>query len=380
MQKTKENKLSIMKIATFNIENIFHRDSTLVKRSLNESINLWVEEFEQLMCKTPRGGNEIARMRELSFLLGFHKSAFEPFVVMRRKAGELYLRKKNFKPENRAVPLNGWNGWVKVNSKPIYEEAIRNKARVISDINPDILLLQEVEDRQSLVDFNQHYLPEGVRFSEILLMAGNDREGRELAIMTKEGYAVINARSYANTLCNGKRLFDKDLQEYEVKSPEGKKINILSVHLQDASLQDGAGDVIRKHQAGKVAEIYKRFSKEEKQVVVAGTFNKPSFCDSISPLIRETSLKDIKRHRSFNVDLDKGKDAGYFSLGAYRMGVNLKQKDYLLSSPDIFNRIKRSGLNRKGIWPDKNGQWSCYEALHGQAHQASSHPALWMDL
>lgn len=367
-----------MKIATFNIENIFHRDSTLVKRSLNESINLWVEEFEWLMCKTPRGGNEIARMRELSFLLGFHKSAFEPFVVMRRKAGELYLRKKNFKPENRAVPMNGWNGWVKVNSKPIYEEAIRNKARVICDINPDILLLQEVEDRQSLLDFNRHYLPEGMRFRQILLMAGNDREGRELAIMTKEGYEVINVRSYANTLCNGERLFDKDLQEYEVKSPEGKKISILSVHLQDASLQDRAGDEIRKQQAGKVAEIYKRLSKEEKQVVVAGTFHKPSFCDSISPLIRETSLKDIKRHRSFNVDLDEGRDSGYFSLGAYRMGVNLKQKDYLMSSPDIFLNIKQSGLNRKGIWPEKKGQWTCYDSLHGQAHQASSHPALWM--
>lgn len=277
-----------MKIATYNIENIFHRDSSLVKRTLNESINLWVEEFEQLMCKNPRGGNEIARMRELSFLLGFHKSAFEPFVVMRRKAGKLYLRKKSFKPEKKAVPMNGWNGWVKVNSEPIYEQAIQNKAKVISEINPDILLLQEVEDRQSLLDFNQHYLPEGVRFTEILMMAGNDREGREMAIMCKKGYKVINARSYANTIYKGKRLFDKDLQEYEILSSEGNMISILSVHLQDVSLQHEVGDQIRKQQALKVAEVFNKLRREEKRVIVAGTFNKPSFCDSISPLLRGT--------------------------------------------------------------------------------------------
>lgn len=368
-----------MKIASFNIENLFHRDSSLVKRTLNESISLWIEEFEHLMCKSPRGGNEITRMRELSFLLGFHKSSFEPFVVMRRKAGTLYLRKKNFQQEIRAVPRNGWNGWVKVNSEPIDEEAVQNKARVISEINPDILLLQEVEDRQSLLDFNRYYLPEGVRFSDILMMAGNDSEGRELAIMTKKGYEITGARSYANIMYNGNSLFDKDLQEYEIRSPGGKRISILLVHLMDASQDHEAGDEIRKQQARKVAEIYARLLNEHKRTLVAGTFNRPSFCDSISPLLGRTSLKDLKRHASFNVDMDEGKDAEYFSLGAYQIGVNLKQKDYLLSSPGIFSRIKKSGLNRKGVWPEKKGQWTCYNSLQSQVHQASSHPALWME-
>ena len=368
-----------MKIATFNIENIFHRDSSLVKRTLNESINMWVEEFEQLMCKTTHGGNEIARMRELSFLLGFHKSAFEPYVVMRRKAGELYLRKKNFKSESRAVPMNGWNGWVRLNSKPIYDQAVQNKARVIAEINPDILILQEVEDRQSLLDFNKHYLPEGVKFSDILMIEGNDREGRGLALMTKEGYEVTSIRSYANVRYNEKLLFDKDVLEYEIKCPEGYQLSVFGLHLQDVLVHNESGDEIRKQQAIKVREIVMEKLKKGKNIVVAGTFNKPSFCDTISPIIRETTLKDLKRHATFNVDLDEGNDAGYFSLGAYRMGVNIKQKDYLLSSPSVFSRIKRSGLNRKGIWPEKKRQWTCYDTLHGQAHQASSHPALWME-
>lgn len=369
-----------MKIASFNIENIFHRDSSLIKRTLNESINMWVEEFEQLMCKTPRGGNEIARMRELSFLLGFHKSAFEPYVVMRRKAGVLYLRKKNFKPESRAVPMNGWNGWVRVNSKPIYDQAVQNKARVITEINPDILILQEVEDRQSLLDFNKHYLPEEVRFSNILMIEGNDREGRGLALMTKEGYEVINIRSYANVRHKGDFLFDKDVQEYNITSPEGYQLSVFGLHLQDVLGHSQNEDEIRKQQARKVREVVMEKLKNEKNIVVAGTLNKPSYCDTLSPLLRETKFKDLKRHNSFNVDLDDGKDAEYFSLGAYRMGVNLKQKDYLLSSPGIFSRIKRSGLNRKGIWPDQKSQWRYYDTLHGQAHQASSHPALWMEL
>lgn len=371
-----------MKIASLNIENIFHRDSNLVKRTLSDSFNAWMEELEQLMCKDSRGENDFNRMRELAFLLGFHKSALEPYVVMRRKAGNIYMRKRNAAIEYKATELSNWNGWVKLNSSPINEAAVRNKARLIYEVGPDILILQEVEDRQSLVEFNEHYLPEEVRFSEILVIPGNDLENRELGIMTRNGCRVVSIESYANTIgSRGGKLFDKDLQKYEIRTPKGDTLCILSVHLKEQGKEKTISDDRRKEQIAKVAEVYKELREKGcEKIVVAGTFNTVSYCDSLSPLLRDTDLQEIRKHKSFNVDLDAGKDAGYHSLGAYRMGVNLNQKDYFLLSPGLLKEMNRGGLNRKAVWPGKKDQWRVYKTVHSQGQQASFHPLLWCTL
>jgi len=103
------------------------------------------------------------------------------------------------------------------------------------------------------------------------------------------------------------------------------------------------------------------YSEGKKHIAVVGTLNAVSYCYSLSPLLLKTNLKDVTKHLSFNVDFDKGKDAGYYSLGAHRMGVNIKQKDYLLLSPELFTKVKSSGLNRKGIWPDKRPMFPVFQ-------------------
>ncbi len=111
-----------------------------------------------------------------------------------------------------------------------------------------------------------------------------------------------------------------------------------------------------------------------------GTLNAVSYCYSLTPLLLKTNLKDVSKHPSFNVDFDKGKDAGYHSLGAYRMGVNIKQKDYLLLSPELFTRVNTSGLNRKGMWPEKQPMWTVYPSINQKNQAASAHPAIWGDI
>ncbi|MHA6280821.1 hypothetical protein ACXYMT_11625 [Salinimicrobium sp. CAU 1759] len=368
-----------MKIAFYNIENLFHRDSGLVKRTLSESVKAWMDELQNLMCKDSRAENDFTRMRELTFLLGFHSSALEPYVVMRRKAGNLYMRKRDAAKEYKATELSNWNGWVKLNSSPINEAAVRNKARLIYEVGPDILILQEVEDRQSLVEFNEHYLPEEVRFSEIFVIPGNDPENRDLAILTRKGFKVDSIQSYANTSgIEGGKLFDKDLHKYRIKNPKGDDIWILSAHLTDTEVEKAISDDRRKEQATKIAEVYNELrEKGHRKVIVAGTLNAVSYCDSLSPLLRETDLQDIKKHTSFNVDVDTGKDADYYSLGAYRMGVNIKQKDYFLLSPQLLKEMNRGGLNRKAVWPLNKEQWRVFKTLQCEVQQASSHPVLW---
>src|SRR5690606_37917426 len=83
---------------------------------------------------------------------------------------------------------------------PIDPVAIQNKARVIAEVNPDILLLQEVEDRSSLSQFNNEYLPffNAIPYRELLVLQGNDEKGQEIGLMTKNGYHINMVKTFSN--------------------------------------------------------------------------------------------------------------------------------------------------------------------------------------
>ena len=371
-----------MKVASFNMENIFFRDERLIKKNVSNCLSSWMAEFEDLMSRESRPQKNYVRLRELSFLLGFHQSALEPYVILRRKAGQLYMRRRTSEPEIKAHVSTGWNGWIKLCSRPIDEIALRNKARLITEVNPDVLIVQEVEDRQSLLDFNEIYLPEEVQYSNVYVLGGNDSMGRELGILTKSSVSISGAKNYADKIMkNGKNLFDLDFQEYDLIDAKGDSLVIMSACMVEKEPGQEKADLHRKSQAEEIALTYeKRRGNGFKNVIIAGTFNVPSYCETLSPLLQGTDLKEIKKHKSFNVDLDQGKDAGYYSLGAYRKGVNTKQQDYLLLSPELFQRVENSGLNRKGIFPGKKDQFKSYATVVSEQTQASSHPITWFKL
>jgi hypothetical protein len=181
-------------------------------------------------------------------------------------------------------------------------------------------------------------------------------------------------------MMNGKNLFDLDFQEYELVNAKGDSVLIMSACMAEKESDHEKADVHRKLQAEEIALTYeKRRGNGFNKVIVAGTFNVPSYCESLSPLLRGTDLKEIKKHRTFNVDYDLGKDAAYYSLGAYAKGVNTRQQDYLLLSPDIFKRVESCGLNRKGIFPGKKDQFKSYSTVVSEQTQASSHPLIWFN-
>ncbi|MDX1760731.1 MAG: hypothetical protein R3218_01115 [Christiangramia sp.] len=368
-----------MKVASFNMENIFFRDERLIKRNVSNCLSSWMTEFENLMSRESRHQKNYVRLRELSFLLGFNQSALEPYVILRRKAGQLYMRRRTSELEIKAHAATGWNGWIKLCSRPIDEIAVRNKARLISEVNPDVLIVQEVEDRQSLLDFNEIYLPEEVRFSNVYVLGGNDSMGRELGILTKSSVNISCAKNYADKVtANGQNLFELDFQEFNLVDAKGDPILVMSACMAEKEIGSEKADLHRKLQAEAIAMIYeKRRGEGFKKIIVAGTFNVPSYCATLSPLLQGTDLKEIKKHKSFNVDFDNGKDAGYYSLGAYRKGVNTKQQDYLLLSPALFERVENSGLNRKGIFPGKKDQFHSFPTVMSEQTQASSHPLTW---
>ncbi|UJH92725.1 hypothetical protein LZ575_09845 [Antarcticibacterium sp. 1MA-6-2] len=373
-----------MKIATFNIQNLFHRDRSFRERPFSKCNDDWQTEIDDLLVKNKKTLEDYERIRELSPLVGIDNCNQLPYAVLRRKSGFLFLKGKNYSKELKASELTDWNGWVALQNYPIDPMAVENKARVIADVNPDILILQEIEDRASLEEFNEEFLPRfGCKpFQTIFVVQGNDKRGQEIGILTRKGCKIKSVQSHIYDFNqNGKIAFDKDLLEYEILTANGNTIWILATHLQEQTVDKKLSDIFRKLQAEKIAEVYNKLYYEgKKYIALLGTLNTPSFCYSLSPLLLSTNLRDVTKHPSFNVDFDKGKDAGYYSLGAYRMGVNIRQKDYLLMSPELFEKTNSSGLNRKGIWPDKRPMWSVYPSMNHKNHSASEHPAIWVDL
>jgi endonuclease/exonuclease/phosphatase family metal-dependent hydrolase len=369
----------IMKIATFNVQNLFHRDRSLLQKTRGKCVSDWIAEFDSLLTKEKSSSNT-QRLKELSFLLGFDKTYQNPYVVMRKKAGELYLKGMNCSKELKSGELTDWNGWIKVQTLPIDPESTNHKAMVISEIDPDILVLQEVEDKMSLDEFNNIILPQlnCEPFSESILISGSEDKGREQALLLKNGYKLdsVKIHNLESTECE-----QQELLEYEIQSPKGEKIYLLSAYFHENNLDKEKAFEIRKNQAYQTSTVYKMLQMQgENNIIIAGTLNAPSYCNSLSPLLQKTDLKDIIKSKTFNVAIDEGKDATYYRMGAYRMGVNIKQKDYLLLSPSLFENVKRSGLNRKGVWPEKRPNWRIYSSIRNKEQAASLHPGVWCEL
>lgn len=299
---------------------------------------------------------------------------------MRKKAGALYLKGMNCSKELKSGELTDWNGWIKVQTLPIDPEATNHKAMVISEINPDILVLQEVEDKMSLDEFNKFHLPmfNCAPFSESILIPSSEGKSREQALLLKNGYQLESIKIHT---IDDSESATQELLEYEIQSPKGKTIHLLSAYFYENKCDKEKAFEIRKNQAYQVSLIYKMLQMQGKiNIVVAGTLNAPCYCNSLAPLLQETDLKDISKSKKFNVDIDEGKDATYFRLGAYRMGVNIKQKDYLLLAPALFTKVKSSGLNRKGVWPEKRPNWRIYSSIRNKEQAASLHPGVWCEL
>lgn len=182
-----------MRIATMNIQNLFHRDLSFLQQNASKNLQNWMEEFQSLLKNPNKQHQELGRMRELAFLMGFSPQATEPFLTLRRKGGHLYVKPLGGERQTKATERVGWNGWVELRSYPLDEKHRNAKVECIAKADPDILVLQEVEDRASLSDFNRDYLgPKlGGAFEQWLFTEGNDNRGLGHAILTRNGYRIL---------------------------------------------------------------------------------------------------------------------------------------------------------------------------------------------
>jgi endonuclease/exonuclease/phosphatase family metal-dependent hydrolase len=182
-------------------------------------------------------------------------------------------------------------------------------------------------------------------------------------------------RSHVDDFLDGTRIFSRDCPEYEILLPGGQTLLLLVNHLKSKGF--GAqkdSDAKRRRQAQRVRDIYNaRRQTGLALVAVIGDFNDTPDSEPLAPLLSQGSdLRDVSMHPSFQSD---GRP------GTFGNGTKSEKIDYILLSPELFARVSKAAVFRKGVWGGKNGDlWEHYPNMTKAVHAASDHAALWVDI
>lgn len=370
-----------MRLAVYNVENLFDRAKAM-------NLDTWSEgrpvlqrfsELNQLLGEPEYTAAMKHRMIRLMKELGLERSDTAEFVVLRRNRGKLLSRPRSGGLDIIADGRADWAGSLELRDEQIDEEPMRNTARVIRDLNADVLGIVEAEHRPGLSLFNRSIMQapsvNGVPYNHIMLIDGNDERGIDVGLMTKQGYPIGQVRSHVDdVLPDGRPVFSRDCPEYTVGTPGGGEIIVMVNHLKSKGYGSPAqSDQRRRLQAERIASIYNDLvTLGAKCVVVMGDLNDTPGSDPLAPLLHNTDLKDAFLHEAFD-------DGGYPGTHGY---CNARDKiDYLLLSPELFSRMSGGGVIRTGMWPGvKPKRWDVYEELQRPHDAASDHAAVWADI
>lgn len=369
-----------VRIATFNMENLFRRPRVM-------NVENWDE--------GRRGLEQIARLNELLAHETYteqDKTAIAEILVaeglgrrnpenvlfrINEVRGRLYVIKEDGRLEVVAHGRADWTGWVVPATDELAWNVVRNTGRVVDAVRPDLLLCVEIEDRPALQRFNDQVLARdfpGAEFPYNLLIDGNDERGIDLGVLSR--FPIREVRTHLfdrapGSGSDGGRVFSRDCPEYAIELPGDRLLWLIGNHLKSkgyGNFQESARRRLR--QARRAREIYLEAMRRSPSdlVVVAGDFNDTPDSDPLKEMRRETGLRDV-----MTSSLYTGRP-GTFGTG----NTENSKIDYLMLSPALWPGLRAVGVERRGVYTrDAHDR---FDTVTSKANQASDHGALWADL
>jgi endonuclease/exonuclease/phosphatase family metal-dependent hydrolase len=368
-----------MRVATFNVENLFSRVRALnwADPAENKQVMEDVTRLQELFAKDIYSTEDKAEIKEILERNNVEQEGKRNFFIQQIR-GKLYSAAKKHPPGKTVISKikangrAGWAGWIDFDRDVFDSGAIENTAKVIAEINADVLCLVEVESRPAISEFNQRFLKGAHRYPYKLLIDGNDPRGIDVAIFSR--YEVRVLRSHVDDKIGSHEIFSRDCAEYEIMLPSGQSLWILCNHFKSRGYGNPASNNAKRlKQSTRVREILQRFDLNNDLVIVAGDFNELPDSPSLSPLLQQTN----HLHNAF-AKLPGGADQWTHKDDVAKN----KQIDYLLLSEPLFNACQKVEIERRGIFSKTKfgGKHPHFDVVTSEAIQASDHAAVWADL
>jgi endonuclease/exonuclease/phosphatase family metal-dependent hydrolase len=376
-----------MRIAAFNVENLFdrakvlERDQPPERQAIIDGAARLTALFEKPAYSDADKAEMIALMDRMGMLNRFMKGPLAFINRVREPLLSLARGQPRIVPNGRG----GWVGWVELVRQPVDEIAQDNTARVIRDVAADVLVVVEAESRPVLKKFHEILsarlgVPE--HYAHIMLIDGNDDRGIDVGLGTVAGLPINRVQSHVDAMADGRPIFSRDCPVYEVALPGGQTLFVLPNHFKSKMGGNDADSRRRRlAQATEAARIYRDLRAGGAEfVVVAGDLNDTPDSDALKPLVRDTDLRDVSTHPAFT-EFEFRADNGNRGIGSHGGGNDSEKIDYVLLSPALFSRVTKGGIFRKGAWPGSRPvRWETYPELTDKVHAASDHHCIWADL
>ena len=320
-----------VRIATFNCENLFSRtkilnmDATPEEAAKAAEMSKAAQQLKKILMKPTYAATDKTKILDL-----IEKG--KGFFSVEEDHGKLL--------QGNHVKANGagdWHGHIKFAKSTVSNDATRNTGKVIKELKADILCTVEVENRETLGDFNSQVLG-SKRFGRHMVIDGNDLRGIDVGVLSN--VPLRNIRSHVDDTAGNSRVFSRDCVEYETILPSGSSLWVLCNHFKSKGFGAPAtNDARRKQQAQRVAEILsENFDLAQDFVVVAGDLNDTPDSDPLSPLLDVANLHNIVAELPENERF------------THIFGSEKSQIDYLLASTPLKEKLDSVTIERRGMF------------------------------
>lgn len=181
------------------------------------------------------------------------------------------------------------------------EEETKKIAERIKDMNVDVLAVQEVEDLDTIHQFNREYLGQRA-YRYCVLVEGNDPRLIDVGVLSRLPLGGVTSWKHAVHPNDPTRaVFGRDLLEVEVlnSSRSRRLFKIFNNHLKSHFVGPGMERAVgmqlnnqrRTRQAEMVAEIVKARTRPNSSFIVLGDMNDPPSSLCLQPFVGDQELQ-----------------------------------------------------------------------------------------